>query len=80
MKKIALLAFLFISISHFANANFICVADTTDTGFLGSATVPAKMLAAKHEFNENNMRGALILYREILEVEPTNAMALYWTA
>ena len=80
MKKIALLAFLFLSISHITNANFICVADTADTGFLGGAAVPAKMLAAKHEFNENNMRGALILYREILEVEPTNAMALYWTA
>ena len=80
MKKIALLALLFLSIAHISSANFVCVADTSDSGFLGNAAVPAKMLAAKHEYNENNMRGALIIYREILELEPSNAMALYWTA
>ncbi len=55
--------------------------DTNDTGgFFDSAAVPAKLIKAKHEFNEKNMRGALIIYREILEVEPKNATALYWTA
>ena len=53
--------------------------DTTDTGFLGGVAMP-KMIKAKHEFNENNMRGALILYREVLDIEPANDGALYWTA
>lgn len=53
--------------------------DTTDAGILVGVTMP-KLLKAKHEFNENNMRGALILYREVLNVEPANDDALYWTA
>jgi Tol biopolymer transport system component len=63
------------SMSHFEMA-----ADTTDTGLFGNAQVSAKMIAAKHEFNENNMRGALTIYREVLEMEPGNESALYWTA
>ncbi len=55
-------------------------ADTNDTGFLEGAAMPAKMIAAKHEFNEQNMRGALTIYREVLKAEPDNANALYWTA
>ena len=54
--------------------------DTTDTGLFGGAANSARMLAAKHEYNVNNMRGALTLYREILNSEPENAAAHYWTA
>lgn len=70
---------LILSIPLFAS-KFTAPADTSDTGFLDKTALPAKMLAARHEFNENNMRGALIIYREILRSEPKNAPALYWTA
>jgi prophage maintenance system killer protein len=58
----------------------ILPADTNDTGFFEGAATPAKMLAAKHEFNERNMRGALTIYREVLKASPDNPSALYWTA
>ena len=63
-----------------ASANFINAADSTDPGLIKQGTIPAKLLAARHEFLANNMRGALTLYREVLEVEPENAQALYRTA
>ena len=76
-----LLCLCFLALSQLVSASrFELPADTSDTGFLDKTALPAKMLAARHEFNENNMRGALILYREILQSEPTNAPALYWTA
>lgn len=64
----------------FLGGQLVAQTDTTGSGFLAGATLPAKMVAAKHEFNDNNMRGALIIYREILAIEQTNANALYWTA
>ncbi|MFK7757914.1 MAG: tetratricopeptide repeat protein [Flavobacteriales bacterium] len=39
-----------------------------------------KMAAARHEFQNNNYRGALLMYRDILKVEPNNAMAQYRSA
>lgn len=54
--------------------------DSTSGGFFNQALAPAKLLAARHEFNEHNMRGALTLYRELLETDPNNAAALYGTA
>jgi Tol biopolymer transport system component len=54
--------------------------DTTDAGFVDQALLPAKVISAKHEYNENNMRGALTLYREVLETDPTNTTALFGTA
>jgi len=77
-----LLSALLVSISirvYSLDYNY-SASDTTDTGFFGNAQVSAKMIAAKHEFNENNMRGALTIYREVLEIEPNNESALYWTA
>ncbi len=81
MRSFFLLA-LFTAFFLQANSmsHFEMVADTTDTGLFGNAQVSAKMIAAKHEFNENNMRGALTIYREVLEMEPGNESALYWTA
>lgn len=54
--------------------------DTANAGFFDEAAVPAKMLAARHEYNDNNLRGALVIFREILKIDPDNANALYWTA
>jgi tetratricopeptide (TPR) repeat protein len=51
-----------------------------EASVIDGALVAPKLVAAKHEFNENNMRGALTLYREILDVEPSNYKALYGTA
>ena len=39
--------------------------DKKDASVIDGALVAPKLIAAKHEFNENNMRGALTLYREI---------------
>ncbi len=47
---------------------------------MGQAAIPVKIIAAKHEFNENNMRGAITLYREVLAVDPVNATATYGVA
>lgn len=54
--------------------------DSTSTGFIGTASIPVKIVSAKHEYNVNNMRGALTLYREVLEVDPNNATATYGIA
>lgn len=76
---ISSLAVLFFA--YQANATEILLPDTNDTGgFFDNAAVPAKIIKAKHEFNESNLRGALIIYREVLEIEPENSTALYWTA
>lgn len=61
-------------------SGFVAATDTTDPGLLKQGAVPAKMISARHQFLENNMRGALTIYREVLEVEPNNAQALYRTA
>lgn len=81
MRIFLLLAFVAcFSSSSFAFSGYLAVADTGDTGFFGSAANRAKMVAAKHEFNVRNMRGALTIYREVLASEPKNSSALYWTA
>ncbi len=54
--------------------------DTTDASLMGQAAIPVKLFTAKHEFNENNMRGAITLYREVLAVDPLNATATYGVA
>ncbi len=54
--------------------------DTTDRGFFDQAMVTPRIIAARHEFNENNMRGALLIYREVLETDPGNANAMYGTS
>lgn len=81
MRILILMAFgAFFSLTSLAFSGYVAVADTGDTGFFGSAANRAKMVAAKHEFNVRNMRGALTIYREVLASEPTNSSALYWTA
>lgn len=55
-------------------------ADTNDTGFLSGAAAAAKMTSARHEFLNRNYRGALTIYRDILESDPSNSKALYRSA
>lgn len=81
MIRSILFAILFMAAGQsLAGATYLCAPDTGDAGLIGSATNRARMVAAKHEFNTRNMRGALTQYREILKTEPQNAPALYWTA
>ncbi|MCB0762211.1 MAG: PD40 domain-containing protein, partial [Flavobacteriales bacterium] len=80
MRQILFCLLLLGTLSFSYGSAFAQETDTTDTGIFEGAAASAKMLAAKHEYNENNMRGALTLYREILKVEPKNAAAHYWTA
>lgn len=80
MRKYLFALLLAPALALSASANFEAAPDSTDPGLIKQGTVPAKMLAARHEFLANNMRGALTLYREVLEVEPNNAQALYRTA
>ncbi len=77
---LSLFAILCLSFSMTAYDGHYTASDTGDAGFFGSAANRAKLVAAKHEFNIRNMRGALTLYREILASEPNNSSALYWTA
>lgn len=83
MRLLLSIAFFVAALNAHSFGHYIAVADTGGTdeaGFFGSAANRAKLVAAKHEFNQSNMRGALTLYREILESEPNNGSALYWTA
>lgn len=51
--------------------------DTSKVGFFDNAMKTPRIIAARHEFNENNVRGALLIYREVLETEPENTAALF---
>lgn len=64
----------FISFSSFAQK------DTTDQGFSIQTPVAIKILEARHEFSDNNMRGALTLFRDALETDPKSANATYGIA
>jgi tetratricopeptide (TPR) repeat protein len=61
-------------------ANAFSQKDTTKTGLFDNALATPRVLAARHEFNENNMRGAMLIYREVLQADPNNAAALYGTS
>ena len=52
----------------------------SSASFMDQALSAPRLIAARHEFNENNMRGALIIYREVLAAEPRNSTALYGTS
>ena len=54
--------------------------DTTRAGIFTGAMATPRIIAARHEFNENNMRGAMLIYREVLQSDPNNAAALYGTS
>jgi len=74
ISKLLLLIFSVCTLSSLAQT------DSTEAGLMGQAAIPVKIIAAKHEFNENNMRGAITLYREVLAVDPVNATATYGVA
>lgn len=75
MKRSLLIAFGIIY-SLLSNSQ----TDTTSAGVIDQALVPARILAARHEYNENNMRGALTIYREVLDADPTSVTAMYGIA
>jgi len=54
--------------------------DTTavkGASLMDQALVGPRIIAARSEFNKNNVRGALTIYREILDTEPNNSNALF---
>jgi tetratricopeptide (TPR) repeat protein len=59
---------------------FFAQRDSTGGGLFEQPFKQAKLMSARHEFNGNNMRGALTLFREVLDSEPENADALFGTA
>jgi len=71
---VAVAAFIFLGM------NLSAQVDSTETSVMDQALVPAKIIAARHQFTENNMRGALTLFREVLDADPTNASAMYGIA
>ncbi len=77
-----MMKYLFLTLAVMAQTLAFAQGDPgkKDASVIDGALVAPKLIAAKHEFNENNMRGALTLYREILDVEPNNYNALYGTA
>lgn len=79
MKKISLLIFI---LSVFSLQSFSQKDKKNKDGQeeLNMAESSAKMIAAKHEYNDNNMRGALTLFRAVIKSEANNASARYWTA
>lgn len=79
MKKISILFFLF-SLICFTSLAQKDDKKKDDKEELSLAKSSAKMIAAKHEYNNENMRGALTLFREVMKAEPDNASARYWTA
>jgi len=74
-----------IRISFFSILLLACLCaaaqkDTTNKSLFSGALATPRILAARHEFNENNMRGSLLIYREVLQSDPNNAAALYGTS
>jgi tetratricopeptide (TPR) repeat protein len=81
MKKIFLLLLLAqLKFSTDAQTDSLTTDEEGEAGMFAQTLVGPRLIAARHEFNDNNMRGALLLYREILLTEPDNAAALYGSA
>jgi tetratricopeptide (TPR) repeat protein len=68
---ISVLLLLVLQLSAFAQK------DSTKAGLFDNALATPRIMAARHEFNENNMRGAMLIYREVLQSDANNAAALY---
>ena len=81
MKKIFLLLLLAqFKFSADAQTDSLTTNEEGEAGMFAQTLVGPRLIAARHEYNDNNMRGALLLYREILLSEPENAAALYGSA
>lgn len=62
------------------SAQLIAQKDTTSAkgaSLMDQALVGPRIISARSEFNKNNVRGALTIYREILDTEPNNSNALF---
>lgn len=76
MLRITFSALLLLVLQLFAFAQ----KDSTKAGLFDNALATPRIMAARHEFNDNNMRGAMLIYREVLQTDPNNAAALYGTS
>ena len=54
--------------------------DSSRVGLFDAALSTPRIMTARHEFNDNNMRGAMLIYREVLQSDANNAAALYGTS
>ncbi len=75
LRSTALILLLGISYLHIQ-----AQPENSGSSVMDQALIAPRILAARHEFNDNNMRGALTIYREVLEADPSNSQALYGTA
>jgi tetratricopeptide (TPR) repeat protein len=76
MPRITLSTFLLLALHLCTFAQ----KDSTKAGMFDNALATPRVMAARHEFNDNNMRGAMLIYREVLQTDPNNAAALYGTS
>jgi tetratricopeptide (TPR) repeat protein len=76
MLRITISALLLLALQLCAFAQ----KDSTKAGLFDNALATPRVMAARHEFNDNNMRGAMLIYREVLQTDPNNASALYGTS
>jgi hypothetical protein len=77
MRKLLLIATFFVTQMALLAQN-----DTTEKTLvlLDRAAIPAKITSARHKSDNNNVRGALTDYREVLDVDSTHFVALYNSA
>lgn len=68
-----LLIFAFFSLAAIAQPD-------EEEEIISTAMIPAKILQARHEYNINNMRGALTTYRAVLKADPTNSTVMFGIA
>ena len=80
MKVIPLILLLTLKALLLSAQSDTLTDEENETGMFAQTLAGPRIIAARHEFNENNMRGALLLYREVLNAEPDNAAALYGSA
>ena len=80
MKSFLPLLLLFLSIQGYSQIDSLTENEGNESGAFAQALSSPRLIAARHEFNENNIRGALLLFREVLSADPENSNALYGSA
>lgn len=80
MKSYLSLLLLTLTINGFSQIDSLTESDGSETGVFAQALNSPRLIAARHEYNENNIRGALLLFREVLMSDPENSSALYGSA
>lgn len=80
MLKVVKLIALCIVVFGCNSAELYAQKDSTQSkssSIVDQALIGPRILSARSEFNKGNVRGALTIYREILETEPNNSNALF---